>query len=294
MSGASRTLIPCRCACSTTSSTVRSSKSASVRITSSGRTWSSTSGSSAREPSRRKPGTSSGATTPTNSYAEPASRCDERAAERHEALAPPHEHDAATDPRRAHELERDRVVCGPQQPDRHGGDEHRGRDEARGREVVAGADAEREHDESHDDEAGQDPSEAGPELPLAVETRLGEDEHRDRSRELQPLRRALAPEQAPEDVPVACDDLADHESEVDAEREPNDVERDEGADRQRPPRERQDRPAREQVQARRTDVLADGAAAWGLGAASPAEARSLPRSKLRARFRATTRPGCSF
>ena len=73
---------------------------------------------------------------------------------------------------------------------------------------------------------------AGPQLALAVEARLGEDEDRDRRGELEPLGRPLAPEQAPEDVAVARDDLAEDESEVDPEREPDDVEHDERRDRE--------------------------------------------------------------
>ena len=65
---------------------------------------------------------------------------------------------------------------------------------------------------------------------LAVEARLREHEHRDRRDELQPLGRALAPEQAPEDVAVAGDELTDDEREVDPEREPGDVEDDERRD----------------------------------------------------------------
>ena len=224
MSGASRTLMPWRCACSTTSSTVRSSKSASARITSSGRTRSRTSGSSACPPSSRKPGTASGATTPTNSYARPPRARLERAAQAHEALARADEDDPAPDPRRAHHLERRRLVRSPEQPDRDRRDDHRRRDQPRGREVVARADPEREHDQRDDDEAREDPSGARTQLPPAVETRLREHEHRDRRGELEPLGRALAPEQAPEDVAVAGDDLANDEREVDPEREPDDVE----------------------------------------------------------------------
>ena len=70
----------------------------------------------------------------------------------------------------------------------------------------------------------------------------------------EPLGRPLAPEQAPEDVAVAGDDLADDEREVDPEREPDDVEDDERRDRERAPHEREDRPAREHVEARGADV----------------------------------------
>jgi hypothetical protein len=48
---------------------------------------------------------------------------------------------------------------------------------------------------------------AGPQLALAVQPGLGEDEDGDRCSELEPLSRSLAPEQAPEDVAITGDDL---------------------------------------------------------------------------------------
>ena len=58
-----------------------------MRISSSGLTWSSTSGSSAREPRSSNPGTASGATTPTNSYVSPL-RADSSDARRRTRLSP--------------------------------------------------------------------------------------------------------------------------------------------------------------------------------------------------------------
>ena len=95
------------------------------------------------------------------------------------------------------------------------------------REVVARPEPEGEHDERDDDEAGEDATRAGPELALAVQPGLGEDEDGDRRGELEPFSRSLAPEQAPEDVAVAGDDLPQDEREVDPEREPDDVQDDE-------------------------------------------------------------------
>ena len=101
---------------------------------------------------------------------------------------------------------------------------------------------ERQHDQGDDDQGGEDATGAGPPLALPVEARLREHEHRDRRRELQPLRRPLAPQQPPEDVALAADELAHDEREVDPEREPGDVEGDEREDRERPPDEAEDRP----------------------------------------------------
>ena len=123
------------------------------------------------------------------------------------------------------------------------------RDEAGRREVVARPDPEGQHDERDDDEAGDDATRAGPQLALAVQPGLGEDEDGDRRGELEPLSRALAPEQAPEDVAVAGDDLPEDEREVDPEREPDDVQDDERRDRKNAAYDGEDRPAREHVEA---------------------------------------------
>ena len=153
--------------------------------------------------------------------------------EAHEALSFADEDDAASDSGGAHHLERRGLVRGAKEADRDGRDDDGGRDEAGRREVVARADPEREHDERDDDEAGEDPTGARPQLALPVEAGLREDEDRDRRGELEPLGGPLAPEQPPEDVAVARDDLAEHEREVDPEREPDDVEDDERDDRER-------------------------------------------------------------
>ena len=52
------------------------------------------------------------------------------APEAQEALAVPDEHDLPADPGDAHDLERDRVVRRPQQPDRERAHDDGGRDEA--------------------------------------------------------------------------------------------------------------------------------------------------------------------
>ena len=116
-----------------------------------------------------------------------------------------------------------------------GRDDDRRRDEPGGREVVARPEPEREHDQRDDDETREDPPRARPQLPLPVEARLCEHEDRDRRGELEPLGRALAPQQAPEDVAVAGDHLAQDEREVDPEREPDDVEHDERRDGEHAP-----------------------------------------------------------
>ena len=254
MSGASRTLTPCRCACSTSSSTVRSSKSASVRITSSGFVWPSTSGKLGSRPEKLEPGDGLRRDDADELVREPAAGRLEGRAQAHEALARADEHDASPDPGGAHDLERGRLVRGAKQPDRHRRDDDGRRDEARGREVVSRSDPEREHDERDDDEAREDPARTRPQLALAVETRLREDEDRDRSGELEPLRWALAPEQAPEDVPVPGDHLTDDEREVDPEGEADDVEDDERGDGERAPDDGEDRPPREHVETRGADV----------------------------------------
>ncbi len=188
--------------------------------------------------------------------AAPGSR--EGAPEAHEAFSRPDEHDTPPDTYGPHELERDRLVCGAQEPDRHRRDQYRRRDEAGGREVVAGPDPECEHDERHDDEARQDPAKSRPQLTLTVETRLGEDQNRDRRGELEPLRRSLSPEQAPEDVPLPGDHLTQDEREVDPQREARDVENDERPNGERAPDDRDDRPAREQIQARGSNITIRG------------------------------------
>ena len=185
---------------------------------------------------------------------QPAAGAGQRAPEPREALTRADEHDAPPDPRRAHDLERRRLVRGPQEPDGDGRGDDRRRDEPGRREVVARPEPEREHDQRDDDETREDPPRARPQLALPVEARLGEHEDRDRRGELEPLGGALAPEQAPEDVAVAGDQLAEDEREVDPEREPDDVERHERRDGDAAPDDRDDRPAREQVQARGSNV----------------------------------------
>ena len=172
----------------------------------------------------------------------------------YEALSRADEDDPAANPRRAHHLERRRFVRSPEQPDRDRREDHRRGDQTRGREVVARADPERENDERDDDEAREDPSGTRTQLPPAVEARLREHEHRDRRGELEPLGRALAPQQAPEDVAVAGDELTNDECEVDPQREPGDVEGDERRDGEHAPDDGDDRPAREDVEARGANV----------------------------------------
>ncbi len=144
------------------------------------------------------------------------------------------------------------------------------------REVVARPEPEREHDERDDDEAGEDATRARPQLALAVEPGLGEDEDRDRRGELEPFGRSLAPEQAPEDVAVAGDDLAEDEREVDPEREPDDVQDDERHHGKHAADDGEDRPAREQVEARGANVTSRGAGGVGAGRDVSAGGASLP------------------
>ena len=98
--GASRTLTPARWARSTTSSTARSSKSASERISSSGGTASRIAG--ARRPTSRAAAdrSTSGGDGAEKLVAEPAAGCRELALERREALALADEDDAPADARR--------------------------------------------------------------------------------------------------------------------------------------------------------------------------------------------------
>ena len=92
MSGASRTLMPCRCACSTTSSTVRSSKSASERITSSGLISSSTLGELRAMPEEPEARNRLGCDDSDELVGQAASGRLERRAEPDEALAVADEH----------------------------------------------------------------------------------------------------------------------------------------------------------------------------------------------------------
>ncbi len=180
---------------------------------------------------------------------QPAASTGQRALEPREALTRADEHDAPPDPGRAHDLERRRLVCSPKEPDGDGRGDDRRRDEPGRREVVARPEPEREHDQRDDDETREDPPRARPELPLPIETRLCEDQDRDRRDELEPLGGAFAPQQTPEDVPVAGYHLAQDEREVDPEREPDDVQHHERRDGDTATDDRHDRPAREQVQA---------------------------------------------
>ncbi len=88
---------------------------------------------------------------------------------------------------------------------------------------------------------------------LRVEPGLPEDEHADRGEELEPLGRPVTPQERPVDG-VAVEERAENESEVDAEREPEDVERDEQDDADRPSHERREMASREEVETRRADV----------------------------------------
>ena len=121
------------------------------------------------------------------------------------------------------QLQRERVVGGPQQPDRDRARDERGRDQARRREVVVRAEPNASviaATSTSDDATRPTPGAA---LARGVEPRLPEDEPRDRDEERQPLRRAGLPEQAPEDR-VAEDDAAEDERRVEAERQADRVE----------------------------------------------------------------------
>src|SRR5206468_868244 len=125
---------------------------------------------------------------------------------------------------------------------RQRGDDDRGRNETGGREVVVRPEPEGEDDQRHDDEGREHAARPWTPLAHAVEARLGEDEDGNRGRELEPLLRSFSPEEPPEDVRVAVDELPDDERDVDAESEPGDVERDERRDRERAADERDERP----------------------------------------------------
>ena len=163
------------------------------------------------------------------------------------------EHEPPADARERHQLQRHRVVRGPQQGDRDRAGDDGGRDQPGGREVVVRAEAEREHDQGDEDESGEDPSGARSALARRVEAGLEEDDHRDRSEEREPVGRARLPEQRPVDR-VAVDEGAKHESEVDAEREARDVRRDESGDADRASDEAEDGAAREEIDARAPDI----------------------------------------
>ena len=169
------------------------------------------------------------------------------------------EQEPPADARERHQLQRHRVVRGPQQGDRDRAGDDGGRDQPGGREVVVRAEAEREHDQGDEDESGEDPSGARSALARRVEAGLEEDDHRDRSEEREPVGRARLPEQRPVDR-VAVDERAKDEREVDAEREARDVRGDESGDADRASDEAEDGAAREEVDARAPDV--PGLARW--------------------------------
>ena len=175
---------------------------------------------------------------PDELVGEPAPGCRKGVPQVDQALALADEHDPAPDACGAHHLERDGLVRRSEEADRQRGREDGRRDEPGSREVVARPEPEREDDQCDDDQRREDATGSGPALALPVEARLREHEDGDRRGELEPLRRPLAPEQPPEDVAVAADELAHDEREVDPEREPGDVEGDEREDRERPPDER--------------------------------------------------------
>ena len=136
VSGARRTRIPCLCACSTIFKTARSSSAASERITSSGRTSSSTL--AARHAIRAGAGRDAVLGDGADELVgQPAASGGERVPESARTRPPPRGRRAAGS-RRAHQLERDRLVGGAEQPDRQRGDDDGRRDQPGGAEVVVG------------------------------------------------------------------------------------------------------------------------------------------------------------
>ena len=180
--------------------------------------------------------------------ADPPARRTELPLEIGERVTLAYEQQPPTHPGPAHQLERDRVVCRAQEPDRERARRDGGRDQPGGREVVVRPEAEREHDQGDEDERAEDPPRARAALARGVEARLEEDEHGDRREERQPLGRPGVPEERPvHGVPV--DDGAQDERQVHAEREPGDVGRDEHRDADGPAEQAEQRAARQQIHA---------------------------------------------
>ena len=216
------------------SSTVRSSKSASARITSSGRTASRMAGrSSTDSPEQRQIELARRSDRSDDLVPDAAARGRELAVEPPEALACPDEDDPTAAPDDLEQLESGRFVGGAQQADRERTRDDRGRDQAGRREVVVRAEPEREHDQRDEHERRDDPPRPRPPLAHRVQARLVEDEHGDGREEGQPLGGARRPEERPEDV-VAVDERSDHERRHQAECQTRDVERDEHSDAEQP------------------------------------------------------------
>ena len=176
-----------------------------------------------------------------------------------ERLALADQHQPAAHAEDAHELERDRAVRRPQEPDRERRRHDRRRYQPRRREVVVRPDAEREHDQRDEHERPEHPAGSRPPLARRVQPRLEEHENGDRRQERQPLGGPRLPEERPVDR-VAVDDRSEDERDVDAEGEAGDVGEDQRPDAQRPPEEPDDGPAGEDVDARATDVVRAGRA----------------------------------
>ena len=177
----------------------------------------------------------------------------ERAVQRRQRLSVTDEDHAPAHAGDAQQLGRSRRVGGAKEPDRDRAQGRRRRDQAGGRELVVGADPECEHDERDQDERGDHLAETGAPLAGGVEPRLPEDEHRDRREEGKPRRRPF-PEEAPEDVRVPVDELAQHERRVDPEREAGNVERGERGDAEEPPAERPERRGEQRVGTARAHI----------------------------------------
>ena len=227
-----------------------------------------------RRAERRRPGR--GGEGADDLDTDPPARRTELPLEIGERVPLPDEQQTATHPRAAHQLERDRVVGRPQEPDRERARRDGGRDQPGGREVVVRPEAEREDDQGDEDERAEDPPRARAALARGVEPRLEEDEHGDRREERQPLGGPGVPEERPVHR-VAVHDGAQHEGEVHAEREPGDVGRDEHRDAHRPAEQAGQGAARQQIHARAADVgrpVGEPAAREGPGALfGPSRAR---------------------
>ena len=165
------------------------------------------------------------------------------------------EHRAPLQAGEAEDVPRDDVVARAQRSDQHRREDERRREDRERREVVAGADAEREREDGDDDERRDDLPDAAATLALRVEALLPEDEHEHEREERQPVRLRVAPDQSPENRARAGDDLAQRERGVDAEREPAEVEDEQGGDAADPARERLERAAGEEGRSARANVL---------------------------------------
>jgi hypothetical protein len=140
------------------------------------------------------------------------------------------EHDPTPHAREPQQVGGNRLVARAQHADQRDREHERGREEAEGREPeLADPDAERDRDHGDDGKTPDDPAQPGAALARRVQARVPEDEHRHDGQERQPVG-LLPPEDAPERRAVAAVDVSEDERGVDRDRQPGEIEHDQGGD----------------------------------------------------------------